>query len=140
MAAVPVETNRGRFSGVARPAGLDRAKYVLWDAGERLPRNEWEPGKPCITVMKCPCGAIFNSHCLEENLIHVPHIGAVAAPRILYSVTNHILRVSNVQQRQQCSEACSSPSHFDQSLSFRMTDPCGPVPRLPFKLGVTLNC
>jgi hypothetical protein len=22
-------------------------KYALWDAGKRLPRNEWEPGKPC---------------------------------------------------------------------------------------------
>jgi hypothetical protein len=21
--------------------------------------------------MKCPCGDIFNNHCLEENLVHV---------------------------------------------------------------------
>jgi hypothetical protein len=52
-------------------------KYALWDAGKRLPPNEWEPGKPCSIYMKCPCGDIFNSHRLEENLIHVPHITAV---------------------------------------------------------------
>jgi hypothetical protein len=32
--------------------------------------------------MKCPCGEIFDSHRLEENLIHVPHISAAQA-RIL---------------------------------------------------------
>jgi hypothetical protein len=48
-------------------------KYAMWDAGKRLPANEWEPGKPGSTFMKCPCGDIFNSHCLEENLVHVPH-------------------------------------------------------------------
>jgi hypothetical protein len=41
-------------------------KYALWDAGK--------PGKPCSTYLKCPCGDIFNSHCLEDNLLHVPHI------------------------------------------------------------------
>jgi hypothetical protein len=41
-------------------------KYVLWDAGERLPPNEWEPGKPSSIYLKCPCGDIFNSHRLEE--------------------------------------------------------------------------
>ena len=29
--------------------------------------------------MKCPCGDIFNSHCLEENLVHVLHISAAQA-------------------------------------------------------------
>jgi hypothetical protein len=56
-------------------------KYALWDAGKRLPPNEWEPAKPCSAFMKCPCGEIFNSHQLEENLIHVPHISAVEARR-----------------------------------------------------------
>ena len=51
-------------------------KYALWDAGKRLPPNEWEPGKPCSIYLKCPCGNIFNSHRLEENLVHVPHITA----------------------------------------------------------------
>ena len=46
-----------------------------------LPLNEWEPGKPCSIFMKCPCGEIFNSHRLEENLIHVPHISAAEVRR-----------------------------------------------------------
>src|ERR1700675_3702815 len=29
-------------------------KYALWDAGKRLPPNEWEPGKPCSIYLKCP--------------------------------------------------------------------------------------
>ena len=29
--------------------------------------------------MKCPCGDIFNSHCLEENLVHVLHIAMTQA-------------------------------------------------------------
>jgi hypothetical protein len=51
-------------------------KYALFDAGKKLPPNEWSPGKPCSIYMKCPCGEIFNSHHLEHNLIHVPHITA----------------------------------------------------------------
>jgi hypothetical protein len=58
-------------------------KYALWDAGKKLPPKEWEPGKPCSIYLKCPCGDIFNSHCLEENLVHVPHITAAkAAPSV----------------------------------------------------------
>jgi hypothetical protein len=52
-------------------------KYALWDVGKRLPPNEWEPGKPCSIFMKCPCGAIFNSHLLLDTMVHVPHISAV---------------------------------------------------------------
>ena len=51
-------------------------KYALWDAGKRRPPNEWAPGKPCSIYMKCLCGEVFNSHQLEENLIHIPHITA----------------------------------------------------------------
>jgi hypothetical protein len=51
-------------------------KYALWDAGKKLPPNEWQPGKPCSIYLKCRCGDIFNSHCLEDNLVHVPHITA----------------------------------------------------------------
>ena len=56
-------------------------KYALWDAGKRLPPNEWEPGKPCSIYLKCSCGTIFNSHRLEENLVHVPHITQERAHR-----------------------------------------------------------
>ena len=37
--------------------------------------------------MKCPCGDIFNSHCLEENLVHVLHISAAAPERIQGTTT-----------------------------------------------------
>jgi hypothetical protein len=51
-------------------------KYALWDAGKRLPPNEWAPGKPCGIYMKCSCGEIFNSHHLADTVVHVPHISA----------------------------------------------------------------
>ena len=67
---------------MAPATGLGGAKVrPAGDAGKRLPPNEWEPGKPCSTFMRCPCGEIFNSHRLEENLIHVPHISAIEARR-----------------------------------------------------------
>src|SRR5712675_442795 len=43
-------------------------KYALWDAGEKLPSQ-----KPC-SLMKCPCGEVFDSHRLQHTVIHVPHI------------------------------------------------------------------
>jgi hypothetical protein len=56
-------------------------KYALWDAGKRLPPNEWEPGKPYSRFRKCPCGGVFDMHAPEENLVHEPHIGAAERPR-----------------------------------------------------------
>jgi hypothetical protein len=44
-------------------------KYAMWEAGEKLPSQ-----KP--TMMRCPCGEMFDSHRLENTLIHVPHITA----------------------------------------------------------------
>jgi hypothetical protein len=52
-------------------------KYALWDAGQRLPPHEWEPGKPSDIWMKCPCGVIFNSHNRAESYDHRVHISAV---------------------------------------------------------------
>ena len=43
-------------------------KYALWDAGEKLPSQ-----KP-RSLMKCPCGEVFDSHRLQHTVIHVPHI------------------------------------------------------------------
>jgi hypothetical protein len=40
----------------------------MWEAGERFPSQ-----KPS-SLMKCPCGETFDSHRLENTLIHVPHI------------------------------------------------------------------
>jgi hypothetical protein len=56
-------------------------KYALWDAGERLPPNEWELGKPCSRFMKCPCGEIFDMHGPEQAMVHVPRITQERAHR-----------------------------------------------------------
>jgi hypothetical protein len=45
-----------------------RRKYITWEAGEKLPTQ-----KP-NSMMRCPCGEMFDSHWLEHSLIHVPHI------------------------------------------------------------------
>jgi hypothetical protein len=49
-------------------------KYAMFDAGLRPPPLEWEPGKPCSIWMKCRCGTIFNSHRLDDTVVHVPHL------------------------------------------------------------------
>jgi hypothetical protein len=51
-------------------------KYALFDAGLRPPAPEWEPGKPCSIWMKCRCGVIFNSHQLDDTVVHVSHLNA----------------------------------------------------------------
>jgi hypothetical protein len=43
-------------------------KYAMWERGEKLPSQ-----KP-NSLMRCHCGEIFDSHRLEETLVHVPHI------------------------------------------------------------------
>ena len=45
-------------------------KYAMWQAGERMPSQ-----KPS-SLMTCSCGQVFDSHRLEQTLIHVPHISA----------------------------------------------------------------
>jgi hypothetical protein len=42
-------------------------KYAMWDAGEKLPTQ-----KPS-SLMRCPCGEVFDSHRLDQTVIHVPH-------------------------------------------------------------------
>jgi hypothetical protein len=51
-------------------------KYAMWQAGEKLPSQ-----KP-TTLMKCVCGQQFDSHRIEDTVIHVPHITARAAHEI----------------------------------------------------------
>jgi hypothetical protein len=51
-----------------------KRKYVMWDAGVKLPSQKLS------SLMRCPCGETFDSHRLDHTLIHVPHISAVAAP------------------------------------------------------------
>ncbi|MBR0869004.1 hypothetical protein JQ633_01435 [Bradyrhizobium tropiciagri] len=45
-------------------------KFALWTRGERLASQQ--PS----SLMRCPCGACFDSHVPAENLIHGPHIYA----------------------------------------------------------------
>jgi hypothetical protein len=45
-------------------------KYAMWERGEKVPTQR--PN----TMMRCPCGEIFDSHRLEHTLIHVPHISS----------------------------------------------------------------
>jgi len=45
-------------------------KYAMWARGELMPSQR--PN----SMMTCPCGQRFDSHRLEDNLIHVPHITA----------------------------------------------------------------
>jgi hypothetical protein len=42
-------------------------KYVMWD-GEKFPSQ-----KPS-SLMRCPCGEVFDSHLLEHTVIQVSHI------------------------------------------------------------------
>jgi hypothetical protein len=48
-------------------------KYAMWAAGEKLPSQ-----KPS-SLMRCPCGEVFDSHLIEDTMVHVPHISAVHA-------------------------------------------------------------
>ena len=48
-------------------------KYDMRKRGERSPTQN--PS----SLMTCPCGQIFDSHLLEETVIHVPHITASAS-------------------------------------------------------------
>jgi hypothetical protein len=48
-------------------------KYAMWQAGERLPSQQ--PS----SLMTCRCGEVFDSHRLEDTLVHVPHISAAAS-------------------------------------------------------------
>jgi hypothetical protein len=50
-------------------------KYVMWERGERLPSQ-----RPS-SLMRCPCGEVFDSHRLVNTVIHVPHISAAETAR-----------------------------------------------------------
>jgi hypothetical protein len=45
-------------------------KYAMWARGEKMPTQ-----KPS-SLMTCPCGQVFDSHRLEQTVIHVPHMSA----------------------------------------------------------------
>ena len=49
-------------------------KYAMWEAGERLPSQ-----RP-TSIMRCTCGESFDSHRLDESLIHVPHLRSQRSP------------------------------------------------------------
>jgi len=41
-------------------------KYAIWEAGEKMPSQ-----KPS-SLMRCPCGEVFDSHRLENTLLTSP--------------------------------------------------------------------
>jgi hypothetical protein len=45
-------------------------KYAMRERGELMPTQK------ANSLLKCPCGEVFDSHRLEHTLIHVPHITA----------------------------------------------------------------
>src|SRR6266550_6681351 len=59
---------RGATSGIGR-----RVSMRCGNEAKRMPTQR--PG----SLMRCPCGEIFNSHLLEHTLIHVPHVTAAQA-------------------------------------------------------------
>ena len=50
-------------------------KYAMWEAGEKL------PSQAPSSLMRCPCGEVFDSHRLDNTVIHVPHIAQERAHR-----------------------------------------------------------
>jgi hypothetical protein len=51
-------------------------KYRRFDRGERMPSQ-----KPS-SLMTCRCGQVFDSHRLEDTLVHVPHISAAESEHV----------------------------------------------------------
>src|SRR6266576_4589279 len=43
-------------------------KYAMWEAVEKL------PSQAPSSLLRCPCGEVFDSHRLDNTVIHVPHI------------------------------------------------------------------
>ena len=58
------------FKACAISAIRPRGNMRYGKAGERLPSQR--PN----SMMRCACGKAFDSHRLEESLIHVPHLSA----------------------------------------------------------------
>jgi hypothetical protein len=46
-------------------------KHAMWAAGKKL-----DTQYP-TSMRECPCGTSFDTHRLEDNLVHLPHIDAV---------------------------------------------------------------
>lgn len=49
---------------------LNSPKHAMWKRGEPLPSQKLN------SMMVCACGETFDSHCLEQSKIHVPHLTA----------------------------------------------------------------
>jgi hypothetical protein len=60
----------GAFAEWRHQRDFTRQKYANWERGERMPSQKTN------SMMRCPCGEMFDSHRLEHTLIHVPHITA----------------------------------------------------------------
>ena len=51
-------------------------KYAMWERGERMSSQ-----KPS-SLMTCRCGQVFDSHRLEDTLVHVPHISSAESEHV----------------------------------------------------------
>ena len=65
--------NEGDFQAWRDDRRWHARKRAIWAAGKLLPSQ-----KP-NSMMRCPCGETFDSHCLEHTAIHVPHITVAQA-------------------------------------------------------------
>ena len=67
------------FQAWRRQRDWTARKYALWEAGEQLPAQ-----RPS-SILRCACGEAFDSHRLEQSMIHVPHLTAARQARKIAS-------------------------------------------------------
>jgi len=63
------QSDRGDFQERDQQESTER-KYTMRTQGERMPSQ-----KP-TSLIRCTCAQVFDTHRLEETVIHVPHITA----------------------------------------------------------------
>jgi hypothetical protein len=85
--AILAEIPEGAFDEWRHQRDFTKQKYASWDRGERMPSQ-----KPS-SMMRCPCGEMFDSHRLEHTRIHVPHITATVAERLLQRTVDRTVRL-----------------------------------------------
>jgi hypothetical protein len=66
----PSNRTEGDFQEWREQRDRTARKYAMWEAGERLPSQR--PN----SIIRCTCCESFDSHRLDESLIHVPHLSA----------------------------------------------------------------
>jgi hypothetical protein len=70
LTGISVKPEGSRFEIWRAQRDWTARKYAMWQASKRLPSQ-----KPS-SLMICRCGQVFDSHRLEDTVIHAPHISA----------------------------------------------------------------